>query len=193
MKKHTILTIPNLLSLLRLMMIPQLMWLYLEKQDLVWTAVLLALSGATDVLDGFIARKFNMVSDYGKALDPVADKLTQIAMLYCVGTTFPEVRVLLVLLVVKEAITGIMSLISIQKTRQVQGAAWHGKVTTVLLYVLIADRILPGLLSGVLLVLCILMMLYSMILYWERNWNNIRGNTNEKERESDPLSSDHSV
>ena len=193
MKKHTILTIPNLLSLLRLVMIPQMMWLYLEKQDLVWTAVLLALSGATDVLDGFIARKFNMVSDLGKALDPVADKLTQIAMLYRVGTSFPEVRILLVLLVVKEAITGIMSLISIKKTRQIQGADWHGKVTTVLLYVLIADRILPGLLSGVLLILCVLMMLYSMILYWKRNWNNIRGNTNETERENDPLSSDHSV
>ena len=179
MKKYKILTIPNLLSLLRLIMIPQLMWLYLEKQDLFRTAVLLALSGATDVLDGFIARKFNMVSEFGKAFDPVADKLTQIAMLYCVGTTFPEVRILLALLVVKEVITGIMSLISIRKTGRVEGADWHGKVTTVLLYVLIADRIIPGLLSGALLLLCIAMMLFSMVMYWKRNWNNIRGDSHE--------------
>ena len=174
MKKRNILTIPNLLSLLRLFMIPQLVWLYLQKQDYAQTAILLVISGATDVLDGIIARKFNMISEFGKAFDPVADKLTQMAMLYCVGTTFPEIRVLLILLVVKELITGVMSLISIKKTGQVQGAAWHGKIVTVLLYVLIADRIVPGLLSNVLLLLCIGMMVLSMILYWKRNWNSIR-------------------
>ena len=174
MKNRKILTIPNLLSLLRLIMIPQLMWLYLRKQDYVQTVILLALSGATDILDGIIARKFNMISDFGKAFDPVADKLTQMAMLYCVGTTFPEIRFLLILLVVKEVLSGIMSLISIQKTGQVQGAQWHGKVVTVLLYTLIADRIVPGLLSQVLLIACAGMMLLSMALYWKRHWNSIR-------------------
>jgi len=180
MKKNKILTIPNLLSLLRLIMIPQLMWLYLEKQDLLATAILLALSGATDVLDGIIARKFNMISEFGKAFDPVADKLTQIAMLYCVGTTHPEVRFLLLMLIVKEFITGIMSLYSIKKTGQVQGAEWHGKIVTVLLYVLIADRIIPGLLSGVLMLFSAGMMIISMVLYWQRNWKDIKGKANEK-------------
>ena len=174
MKNRKILTIPNLLSLLRLIMIPQLMWLYLGKQDYVQTVILLALSGATDVLDGIIARKFNMISDFGKAFDPVADKLTQMAMLYCVGTTFPEIRFLLILLVVKEVLSGIMSLVSIRKTGQVQGAQWHGKVVTVLLYTLIADRIVPGLLSQVLLIVSAGMMLLSMALYWKRHWNSIR-------------------
>ena len=174
MKNRKILTIPNLLSLLRLIMIPQLMWLYLRKQDYVQTVILLALSGATDVLDGIIARKFDMISDFGKAFDPVADKLTQMAMLYCVGTTFPEIRFLLILLVVKEVLSGIMSLISIKKTGQVQGAQWHGKAVTVLLYTLIADRIVPGLLSQVLLIVCAGMMLLSMALYWKRHWNSIR-------------------
>jgi cardiolipin synthase len=174
MKNRKILTIPNLLSLLRLIMIPQLMWLYLRKQDYIRTVILLALSGATDVLDGIIARKFDMISDFGKAFDPVADKLTQMAMLYCVGTTFPEIRFLLILLVVKEVLSGIMSLISIKKTGQVQGAQWHGKAVTVLLYTLIADRIVPGLLSHVLLIVCAGMMLLSMALYWKRHWNSIR-------------------
>lgn len=178
MKNRNILTIPNLLSLLRLFMIPQLMWLYLQKQDYVQTAILLVISGATDLLDGIIARKFNMISEFGKAFDPVADKLTQMAMLYCVGTTFPEIRVLLILLVVKELITGVMSLISIKKTGQVQGAEWHGKIVTVLLYVLIADRIVLGLLSNVLLIVCIGMMLLSTALYWHRNWNSIRNASN---------------
>ena len=143
------------------------------------TAILLAISGVTDVLDGIIARKYNMISEFGKAFDPVADKLTQMAMLYCVGTTFPEIRVLLILLVVKEAVTGAMSLISIQKTRQVQSAEWHGKAVTGLLYALIADRIVPGLLSNVLLIVCVGMMLLSMVLYWKRNWNSIRDASNQ--------------
>lgn len=175
MKKNQILTIPNLLSLLRLAMIPLLMWLYLEKQEYLWTAVVVVLSGVTDIVDGIIARKFDMVSDFGKALDPVADKLTQIAMLYCLGTSFPEIRILLLILVVKEVITGAMSLYSIKKTGQVQGADWHGKVTTVLLYLLIIDRIVPWLLSAVLTILCAGMMLFSMVLYWQRNWTSIKG------------------
>ena len=173
-KNNRILTIPNLLSLLRLIMIPQLMWLYLQKQDYLATTVLLVISGITDALDGIIARKFDMISEFGKAFDPVADKLTQVAMLFCVGTTHPEVRFLLIMLVVKEFITGVMSLYSIKKTGQVQGAEWHGKIVTVLLYVLIADRLVPGLLSGVLMIVCVGMMILSMVLYFQRNWNSIK-------------------
>lgn len=179
MKKNKILTIPNLLSLLRLCLIPLLMWLYLEKQAYLWTAAVVALSGATDIVDGIIARKFNMISDMGKALDPVADKLTQIAMLYCLATTHPEIWFLLLLLVVKEVITGTMSLYSIKKTGEVRGADWHGKITTVLLYALILDRIIPGLLSGILTILCAVMMVFSMVLYWQRNWITIREKKNE--------------
>ena len=174
MKKHKILTIPNLLSLLRLFLIPLMMWLYLEKQEYVWTFVVLVLSGVSDTLDGIIARKYNMISDFGKALDPIADKLTQVAMLYCLSTSFPEIRYLLALLVIKETISGVMSIISIRKTGQVQGAEWHGKVTTVLLYVLIADRMVPGLLSMVLMLLCVGMMLLSMFLYVQRHWRTIQ-------------------
>ena len=78
-KKNQFFTIPNLLSLVRLAMIPLLLWLYLEKREYLWTAVVVVLSGATDIVDGIIARKYDLISDLGKALDPVADKLTQIA------------------------------------------------------------------------------------------------------------------
>lgn len=174
MKKNQIFTIPNLLSLLRLAMIPLLLWLYLEKQAYLWTAAAVALSGATDIIDGFIARKYNMISDLGKALDPVADKLTQAAMLYCLGISFPEIRVLLVLLIAKEAVTGAMSLYSIKKAGKVEGAQWHGKVTTVLLYAMIIDRIVPWLFSAVLSVACAGMMIFSMVMYWKRNWKTIK-------------------
>lgn len=174
-KKNQFFTIPNLLSLLRLAMIPLLLWLYLEKEAYLWTAAVVLLSGATDTIDGIIARKYDMVSDFGKALDPVADKLTQIAMLYCLSTSFPEIQILLVLLVVKEVVTGIMSLVSIGKTGKVEGAQWHGKVTTVMLYAMIIDRIVPWLFSAVLTAACAGMMIFSMVMYWKRNWDSIRG------------------
>jgi len=75
-KRDQILTIPNLLSLVRLLMIPMIIWLYCEKEDYVAAAVMIVLSGLTDIADGIIARKFHLVSDLGKILDPVADKLT---------------------------------------------------------------------------------------------------------------------
>ena len=177
MKKNKILTIPNLLSLLRLAMIPLLLWLYLEKEAYLLTTAVVVLSGITDMVDGIIARKYDLISDLGKVMDPVADKLTQIAMLYCLGRTFPEIQILLVILVVKEVITGIMSLVSIRKTGKVEGAQWHGKVTTVLLYAMIIDRIVPWLFSAVLTVASAGMMVFSMVMYWKRNWKSIKEKT----------------
>ena len=85
----SVFTIPNILSLIRLIMIPFIVWFYCEKEDYTTTAILLILSGLTDMVDGYIARHYNMISDIGKMLDPVADKLTQLAMLYCFTTKFP--------------------------------------------------------------------------------------------------------
>ena len=174
MKKRSVFNLPNLLSLLRLAMIPLLLWLYLDREAYLLTAAVVVLSGATDVVDGIIARRYDMITDLGKALDPIADKLTQIAMLYCLGTSFPEIRILLGILIVKEVITGVMSLISIGKTGRVDGAQWHGKLTTVLLYAMIVDRIVPWLFSVLLTLACAGMMVFSMVMYWKRNRDSIR-------------------
>ncbi len=72
-------TIPNLLSLLRIVAIPFFAYFFI-KGDAIWAIVVLFLSGYSDFLDGKIARRFNQVSDLGKVLDPVADKLTQITL-----------------------------------------------------------------------------------------------------------------
>ena len=80
------LTVPNLLSLIRIFLIPAFAVLY-YKGHIGWAVLMLALSGISDFLDGKIARRFNQVSELGKILDPVADKLTQITiavMLYLV-------------------------------------------------------------------------------------------------------------
>ena len=167
-KKQQIFTIPNLLSLLRLLMIPLILWLYSEKQAYTWALVVLLLSGLTDIADGIIARKFNLVSDLGKALDPVADKLNQIA------TLWP-----LVILMVKELFSGIMSLYAVKKSGQVKGADWHGKLCTVLLYGALGLHILwsgiPIRLSKALMGLCVAVMCLSGVLYWYRHYKQIKG------------------
>lgn len=70
-----ILTVPNLLSLGRLACIPLFLWLLFGRDNRVAAAVLLAVLGATDWVDGFVARRFNQVSSLGKILDPTADRL----------------------------------------------------------------------------------------------------------------------
>ena len=75
-----ILTVPNLLSALRLCMVPLFLWIYLRLDEPLWAGGLLVISGITDTVDGWIARRFHQVSNLGKALDPFADKVTQIAL-----------------------------------------------------------------------------------------------------------------
>lgn len=168
-----IITIPNLLSAFRLLLIPVFVWTYCAREAYALTAALLLLSGLTDLADGFIARRFHMVSKLGKMLDPAADKLTQAAMLICLVTRFPMIWFPLGLLAVKEASVGITSLLVIRKSGVVTGAVWHGKVTTALLYLVILVHLIwfdiPAVFSDVLIAVCFAMMLYSWIKYCRHN------------------------
>lgn len=176
--QNKILTIPNILSFFRLCLIPVIVWLYVGKQDYLWTLLILTLSGVTDIVDGIIARKFKMISNFGKAFDPVADKLTQMAMLFCLVSRFPYMMIPFVLLVVKEVFTGITALVSIKKTNTVKGAVWHGKLTTVSLYAMMAIHVvwfnIPRTLSLILVGICIGIMLMSFIMYAIQNFTAIR-------------------
>lgn len=172
--RKQILTIPNLLSLLRLCMIPLIIWLYCSQENYALTAVVLVLSGITDTIDGFIARRFNMVTDIGKALDPIADKLTQASVMFCLLTRFQMMLIPLLLLIFKELCNGIMSLVVIKKTGKVCGADWHGKVCTWLLYAMMFLHIvwfdIPREWSTVLISICVIMMTVSFGLYMIRNY-----------------------
>lgn len=176
--RSQILTIPNLLSLARICLIPWFIWLYCVKQDYVMTAVVLLLSGLTDIVDGYIARHFNMISQLGKALDPMADKLTQAAMLFCLLTRFNLMIYPLMLIIIKELVTGVFSLVVIKRTKNVMGADWHGKLTTFLLYAMMVVHVLwyniPDTWSQLLILACVLMMLVSFVLYFIRNFNALR-------------------
>lgn len=176
-----ILTIPNILSFFRLCLIPVIVWLYIGKEDYFWTLMVLLLSGLTDIVDGIIARKFHMISDFGKALDPIADKLTQMAMLFCLVFRFTYMLIPLALLVVKEVFTGIAALVSIKKTSTVKGAVWHGKLTTVVLYAMMAIHLIwytiPDAVSLILVGVCVGIMLMSFIMYVMQHITAIKNGT----------------
>ena len=171
--QNKIITIPNILTFFRLCLIPVIVWLYCFRKDYIWSTSILVLSGLTDVIDGIIARKFNMVSDFGKIFDPIADKLTQIITLFCLVTRFRFMIIPLVILTVKEIIAASLNMLAIKKTGKVTGAVWHGKLTTVLLYVTMAIHLIwfniTALVSNILIAVCTIVMLVSSILYTTGN------------------------
>jgi cardiolipin synthase len=70
-----IVTVPNLITLVRLLCIPVFLWLLLGLEEKAWAALLLAVLGATDWVDGYVARHFDQVSNLGKAFDTIVDRL----------------------------------------------------------------------------------------------------------------------
>ena len=167
--KDQIITIPNILSFFRLALIPVIVWLYVFRDSRLWTMVVILISGLTDIIDGFIARKFNMTSDFGKAIDPLADKLTQLAVLCCLIIDFPLIALPVTVMIIKEIGSFILRLIVFKKTERVDSAAWHGKLTTVLLHSIILLHVIwisiPEGISTACILLCTLMMIISCILY----------------------------
>ena len=166
---NQILSIPNILSFVRIALIPIIIWAYCALGNYTLTLALIVLSGITDIVDGFIARHFNMITDFGKALDPIADKLTQGAIMICLLTRFPLMWLLLILLVVKEISSFILRLILFTRTEAVYGSHWHGKLATVMIYATVALHIIWATISpafsGALIVITSAVMFFSFAMY----------------------------
>ena len=174
---NRVITIPNLLTVLRILLVPAFIQAYFSRPG-VLPILILAASALTDVLDGQIARRFNQVSDLGKLLDPIADKLTQGAMLICLLKRFPHFWVPLGLMIVREAFVGITSLLAFRRSGHVEGAEVHGKVATILLYTMALSHLLfpgmPGALSDAMIAVTTAAMVISFILYAKKNLGMIR-------------------
>lgn len=168
-RKGQILTIPNILSFFRLILVPVIIWAYLGLHNDLLTVILLAVSALTDILDGQIARRFHMVSDLGKALDPVADKLTQASIVLCLAFQYRLMWILLGLCVVRESCMAVLGYMTIRKTGQVTSAKWYGKVSTVVLYgtalALLVFPGMPGWISTCLIILCMCCVFMALVFY----------------------------
>ena len=147
--KKDIFTIPNMLSLFRLLLIPVYVALYLNADPESWSdhlvaAGVLAVSCLTDLLDGKIARHFNMISTIGKILDPLADKITQFTMIICLLIKYPVLKWLVILFVVKEIFQLIGGIHILRRRMILKGALLTGKISTAILFIsLIVMIMLP--------------------------------------------------
>lgn len=147
--KKEILTIPNLLSFFRLILIPVYMTIYLKAQnpgDYFLAGSVLAVSCLTDMVDGKIARAFNMITTFGKFLDPLADKLTQFSLLLCLAIRHPVLWAVFCLFVLKELFQLFAGILAAKHGYILKGALISGKIcTTVLFTSLVAMVIFPDL------------------------------------------------
>ena len=135
--------VPNVLSLVRILLVPVFLVLYLSgRQD--WAFLTLLVSGVTDLLDGFIARRFNMITDCGKLLDPISDKLTQVAVVVAMATRYVQILPLAALCLLKEACQAVGGVILLKKGCSVHGSKWFGKASTVVFYVCMLVLVLWG-------------------------------------------------
>lgn len=166
--KQDVLTLPNAISLFRLILIPFIVWAFMEGQ-IVLTFSLVALSGISDVVDGCIARRYGLVSDLGKFLDPLADKLTQFVLILCLALRYSFLYLFALFFFVREALMLIFGLLILNRTDSVHSSRWYGKAATVLLYavmlVLILFPDIDPLAAGLLFILCLGMMAYALVRY----------------------------
>ena len=136
--KKDILNIPNLLSLFRLALIPVYMLLYLNAQTTrdYWLAgSILAVSCLTDMVDGKIARKYNMITPLGKLLDPIADKFTQLVLTLCLSLKYPVLRPVLILFLIKEFFQFFAAWFNYRRGKALDGALTAGKICTTVLFI----------------------------------------------------------
>ncbi len=138
--KKFIKIIPNILTIIRFIFIPFIV-LSIAYNNYILALVLFTVSSLSDVLDGYIARKFNAISDFGKLMDPLADKLTQISTLFTLYIKRIIPIWILIILIIKELV--LISGASFLYGKQlVVSSKWYGKLATVLLYIAVVSSFL---------------------------------------------------
>lgn len=184
------LTIPNIISFFRLILIPIFVFTYFKESitdHYLWSIIIVITSGVSDILDGFIARKFNMVSDVGKVLDPIADKLTQAVVLLCLVINHISILPMFVVLFVKELITLFAAIYLLSNGTKPISSKWFGKLSTVaifaaMFYTLIVDYCsAPKLPLFILVIIAIVCMIISVVGYFKLFSAHVKGVNNNDE------------
>ena len=166
MLKH----IPNVLTVLRFFIIPFIIY-YLVKDEYIYAFIMLAISGLTDVLDGAIARKFNLITNFGKLIDPLADKLTQISVL-CTLLFKSIVPIWIVVIVLLKEASMVCGASFLYGRDLVVSSRWYGKASTVLFYVAISTSLIIKQFSLnysfdiIIYYLALIMTMFSLVMYF---------------------------
>lgn len=170
--KKDLWTIPNIIGYVRILLIPVFCYVYLHAQtttDYYIACGIVLFSSFTDLFDGMIARKFNQVTELGKILDPVADKLTHAALALCLCVRYSLMRVLIVLMIVKECYMAIMGGIMLKRGKMLDGAMFCEKVCTALLFsglfILFLFPTMPLPLANAIIMIMMISMIYTFARY----------------------------
>ena len=169
---NIIFTVPNIISFLRIIFIIPFI-IFFSKKEYIIAFSFIVLSGISDCLDGFLARKLNQVSELGKMLDPVADKLTLVAVIICLGTIMPPIVPLVVALVVKDISMLLGGYYLIRKGITPPAAKWYGKLATIIFYVSVCTIVFcraflhyeNAVLVLILLSLTVVAMMFALVKY----------------------------
>lgn len=170
--------IPNIITALRLILIP-FMASYLFKEQYIIAAGLFLLGGFTDILDGFIARKFNLITSFGKVADPIADKLMQITALLFLTIQQKVPSVILIIVVAKEIFMVAGGILLYKKEKFVVSANWYGKLATVAFYLAIILSMFDAPYSNAFAILAVLITLFAFFMY-SMEYRNIRSEGKSK-------------
>lgn len=190
--KREYFSIPNLMGYFRILLVPVFAFLYLRAEtsrDYLVAALVLGVSALTDCFDGKIARRFNMVTEWGKFIDPLADKITQCVTALCLITRYPLMVWLAVLLLCKELVLAVLGAVFLHMDRKMDGAHWCGKVATVILDCsLVILLLLPNIsysTANLLIYICMAAAIYALVGYllvYRRMWLDIKQKKGEKRR-----------
>lgn len=169
MKVRDLFSIPNCLCYLRILIIPIFVTSYIKFENYPLAFGLLAFMEFTDFLDGLIARKFNMITDWGKIIDPVADKLLQFSLLIVLMYRYKFALVVCVLFVIKEVVLAVLGIICVGVTKRIEGAKIWGKISTLVFYVscliLVIFPNIPNKFANILLLITLVFLIYSFVVY----------------------------
>ncbi len=167
--KKELFTIPNALSLFRLVLIPIYIIIYINAEtnvDYYVAGAILAVSCLTDLVDGKIARHFNMISNVGKVLDPLADKATQFSLIVCLALRYRYTMfiVLVVLFFVKEFFQLLAGILTLRQGKMLDGALLSGKICTTVLFVSLILMVLcpdmsQGWATGITVLNCVVLLI----------------------------------
>lgn len=171
--KKEVFSIPNILCYLRIALVPVFLTVYFHYEsnnNHLLSAGILVLSSLTDFLDGFIARKFDMITNLGKLVDPVADKLTQFVVASTLAYTYPAYILLILIIVLKDGMLLFVGWhIYKKKSIHLTQAEMPGKVATAVFFVvsifLIAFYIPNMILVNILIYVTAILMLIAMVYY----------------------------
>lgn len=170
--KKDLWTIPNILCYIRFLLIPAFVILYIKATtpgEYLRAAIIVFISGMTDFLDGFIARKYHMITDLGKLIDPIADKLTQASLIFVLIVKIKWMYLLLITFLVLQLFLVIAGLIMLKKGTKLNGSKWFGKISTTVFYavmlILVAMPTLNYHTTNALMLVCGAFLFLSLLLY----------------------------